>query len=169
MLSSLPTSMALSLSVAMALNAGVILASSHTPQIIQRSETYLISVACSNHSLNVRVLMAGIRNLGMCPCPRCEVPLKDADMVGTQSDRKQRLKLMRKNDIRRELKVSTARRAIYDDNRGVTSARVENQLKEQSLVPAYVSYLWFISDHRVEFFAYFRYRTLSATGFPSSA
>jgi hypothetical protein len=88
-----------------------------------------------------RVLMAGIRNLGGCPCPRCKVPLSEVNLVGEASDRRDRSRLARTDDHRRKLLVSTARRAILERNLAVNSAYVERLLKPESLVPTSVKRL----------------------------
>jgi hypothetical protein len=85
-----------------------------------------------------RVLMASIRNLGNCPCPRCCLPLSDVHLVGTTKDRRNRKKLLRTDDHRYRLTVSNARKAILERNYAVNSAVVERLLKPRSLVPTAV-------------------------------
>jgi hypothetical protein len=83
--------------------------------------------------------MASIRNLGACPCPRCKVPLSEVALVGKASDRHDRSRLVRVDDHRRKILVSTARRAILERNLAMNSAYVERLLKPESLVPTAVS------------------------------
>lgn len=85
-----------------------------------------------------RVIIAGIRNLGACPCPRCLVKLDSVHLLGTTHDRSVRISLARDEKARREL-VATARNLIYHDQYAVNSARVEALLAPQSLVPTKVS------------------------------
>lgn len=87
-------------------------------------------------------MLATIRNLGDCPCPRCLVPLSLADRFGTPEDMQFRVNQPRVDDPDRQKKVSKARKLIYgkitkkkDTNYGVGSAAVERHLKGQSLVP----------------------------------
>lgn len=89
-----------------------------------------------------RVILASIRNLGDCPCPRCLVPISLAHNFGTSEDIQQRIDTARVDDQSRQKKISKARKLIYgkfggkkNTNYGVNSAAVERLLKEQSLVP----------------------------------
>jgi hypothetical protein len=72
-----------------------------------------------------RILMACIRNLGGCPCPRCEILLSKVHLVGMKRDRHDRTKLLRVDDERQRFKVSQARKHIYDNNNAIKSAGVE--------------------------------------------
>jgi Plavaka transposase len=84
-----------------------------------------------------RVLIATVRNLGGCPCPRCLIPKDRIQNMGKPQDRTQRETLARSNDTRRTM-VSTARSLIYEKNYAVGSAPVEQILKSQSWVPTSV-------------------------------
>jgi hypothetical protein len=95
--------------------------------------------------MNGRILMACIRNLGNCPCPRCTLPLSDVHLVGTTRDRRNRKKLARTDDHRYKLTISNARKAILDRNYAVNSAVVERLLKPRSLVPTTVRHSFFAS------------------------
>ncbi|KAG6903599.1 hypothetical protein DXG01_016472, partial [Tephrocybe rancida] len=80
--------------------------------------------------------MASIRQLGGCPCPRCKIPKTALHLVGTQSDRADRIELRRYDDEDRRKKVSKARKSIFGkENFAVDSAAVERELKPESLVP----------------------------------
>jgi hypothetical protein len=85
-----------------------------------------------------RVLIATIRQLGGCPCPRCLIPKIRLHSLGMARDRQQRTTLLRSDEARDQL-VVTARSIIYDQNRGVDSIAVENLLKPCSWVPTCVS------------------------------
>jgi hypothetical protein len=65
--------------------------------------------------------------------------MQDVNMVGAVSDRQARQELRRADDARRREVVSMAREAIYKRNFAVDSAYVERQLKDESLVPSFVS------------------------------
>jgi hypothetical protein len=82
-----------------------------------------------------RILLASIRNLGCCPCPRCLTPLDDVHNVGTTIDTQRRVTWARVDDRQRQSLVSAARNLIYSKNEQVTSAPVERLLKPTSLVP----------------------------------
>ncbi|KAG2742745.1 hypothetical protein P692DRAFT_20879278 [Suillus brevipes Sb2] len=81
-----------------------------------------------------KVLIATVRNLGGCPCPRCLIPKGRIQNMGRPQDRKQRETLERSAQSRENM-VSTARKLIYEKNYAVGSAPVENILKAQSWVP----------------------------------
>ncbi|KAH7902978.1 hypothetical protein BJ138DRAFT_236039, partial [Hygrophoropsis aurantiaca] len=81
-----------------------------------------------------KILIATIRHLGGCPCPRCLIPMTCVRDLGRPSDRQQRMTLER-SDCSRQRLVSIARTLIYDQNYGVDSAAVENLLKGHSWVP----------------------------------
>jgi hypothetical protein len=82
-----------------------------------------------------RILLAGIRNLGLCPCPRCLVHLSKTHHIGTARDKAIRSSSLRVDDTKRRSLVSSARRIIYEEGYGVKSAAVEDLLKLASLVP----------------------------------
>lgn len=82
--------------------------------------------------------MASIRNLGDCPCPRCEINLSRVHNVGMPLDRTQRRTKARYDDASRRAKVDSARELIYEHGHLVNSAQVERILKSRSLVPTKV-------------------------------
>ena len=59
--------------------------------------------------------------------------------LGTSKDAKEQDTLACIDDNVRQNKIKTARAHIYESGLGVTSAAVENLLKDQSLVPTSVS------------------------------
>ncbi|KAG2740831.1 hypothetical protein P692DRAFT_20689050, partial [Suillus brevipes Sb2] len=81
-----------------------------------------------------KVLIATIRQLGGCPCPRCLIPMGRLHNLGMTRDRQQRVTLARSDASRSQL-VKTARGFIYEDNYGVDSTAVEDLLKRDSWVP----------------------------------
>jgi Plavaka transposase len=86
-----------------------------------------------------RIILAGIRDLGCCPCPRCLVQLTNAPNMGQVRDMKQRRLLARVDDEITRDKVNLARDFIYNRHYVVNSKAVEYILKAQSLVPTLVS------------------------------
>ncbi|KAJ3542068.1 hypothetical protein NMY22_g3642 [Coprinellus aureogranulatus] len=83
-----------------------------------------------------KVSLAGIKNLGACPCTRCAVQLKHTHRLGMVSDRRNRVRLVRVDDDQRRDDVEKARAWIHESHYGLTNDRVENLLNDRSLVPA---------------------------------
>jgi hypothetical protein len=114
------------------------------PRILTHSGDYpekwdLLSLrTASCLTVNCRILLASIRNLGLCPCPRCLVPLSRVHNMGMIMDMRQRKTLARVDDAQRRSNVANARRFIYDGQHLVDGVAVENLLKKESLVPTAV-------------------------------
>jgi hypothetical protein len=98
-------------------------------------QSLLLSLKPLDSSLPSRILLAGIRNLGRCPCPRCLVPLSQIHNIGTARDMLIRSNSLRIDDAKRKSVISSARRIIYDRCHSVKSTAVEELLKPLSLVP----------------------------------
>ncbi|KAG1767583.1 hypothetical protein EV702DRAFT_1203618 [Suillus placidus] len=81
-----------------------------------------------------KVLIATIRQLGGCPCPRCLIPMGRLHNLGLPHDMQQRATLARSDSSRSHL-VSTACNLIYEKNHGVDGTAVEALLKPNSWVP----------------------------------
>jgi len=108
-------------------------------------EKYFLPIAlrCSQNSYNYfRVLIASIRNLGSCPCPRCLIPLNRVPNMGKNRDMAQRISLARVDDLHRRGRVKSAREIIYVNNYKTDSKAVEDLLKKDSLVPTAVGALF---------------------------
>lgn len=102
-------------------------------------EKYVFSQSTGdNFSHTFRILMASIRNLGNCPCPRCEIQLSRVHNVGMPLDRIQRRTKARFDDDPRRYAVSRARALIYEKGHLVNSAQVERLLKPRCFVPTNV-------------------------------
>ncbi|KIJ19686.1 hypothetical protein PAXINDRAFT_69579, partial [Paxillus involutus ATCC 200175] len=82
-----------------------------------------------------KVLIASIRNLGVCPCPRCLIPKDRVHNMGSERDMLQRHILARSDTEERHRKVAAARRLIYEQQYIVDTPQVEALLKGESLVP----------------------------------
>ncbi|KIJ58126.1 hypothetical protein HYDPIDRAFT_34472 [Hydnomerulius pinastri MD-312] len=82
-----------------------------------------------------KVLIANIRNLGACPCPRCIIPKDRVHNLAMERDTLQRQILARKDTKERRDKITAARRLIYEQHYVVDAPQVEVLLKEESLVP----------------------------------
>ena len=83
-----------------------------------------------------RVLLATIRDQGLCPCPRCLVPNTKLDQLGLIADMKTRIKQYR---VYPTDSVNKARNAIYNFGDSVNSSTVQRLLKPTSTVPTSVS------------------------------
>lgn len=106
-------------------------------QIIQRSQFQLAAISNVILTRN-RILMASIRNLGDCPCPRCKIPLSTVHKIGTPQDKDDRRSKARIDDTTYRDNIDNARRLINDYGHLVNSADVERLLKPESLVPTSV-------------------------------
>ena len=91
-----------------------------------------------------RILIASIRNLGRCPCPRCLILLDRVAKMGMRQDMTQRRTLARVDDVKRRNHVERAREKIYEMGYVVDSTVVEDLLQEDSLVPTAVYAFSFI-------------------------
>ncbi|KAF9230896.1 hypothetical protein BU15DRAFT_68802 [Melanogaster broomeanus] len=87
-----------------------------------------------------KILVACIRNLGTCLCPRCLIPKDRVHALGTDSDSRDRQDLVRADSAGLRHKIINARRLIYDKNYAVDTAQVEALLKPESLVPVLASF-----------------------------
>ena len=87
--------------------------------------------------------MATIRNLGACPCPRCELPKAQIPQVGTIPDDARRTRLKRTNGTSLSRNIYNARDAIYRFGKSIKSKVVEDILSPLSYVPTSVSHLAF--------------------------
>lgn len=85
---------------------------------------------------NKRILLATIRDKGLCPCPRCLVLKSKLDRLGLCRDMSTRINKFREFMADR---VASARRAIYSLAKSIHSTAVENLLKEFSGIPTLVS------------------------------
>jgi hypothetical protein len=103
-----------------------------------RSTSFNIVFFSFGFSAVDRILLASIRNLGICPCPRCLIPLSRAHCFGMARDTAQRTAIVRVDNHTRQNKVYAARRLIYEKQYGVNSAAIQDLLKDESLVPTSV-------------------------------
>jgi len=86
-----------------------------------------------------KVLIATIRDMGRCPCPRCTIKKEDFGALGTTIDAKSRQTNQRHDDEHFRATVQEARNNIYQGGYALGSEPgVEILLREQSLVPTLV-------------------------------
>lgn len=81
--------------------------------------------------------MASVRNMGLCPCPRCLIKKTELSALGTPRDDTRRANI-RVNSQHFRTKVSLARDIIYRQGYRVNADVVNILLKEESLVPTTV-------------------------------
>lgn len=114
---------------------GSILASSPTLPIISKSASIRSSTEFRTDIYSIRVLIATIRDKGLCPCPRCLVRKSEFDKLSQKLDAHYHITQARTylGDI-----ITSARNFIYKLGYGIGSAAVERLLKEQSWVPTRV-------------------------------
>ncbi|KZS86652.1 hypothetical protein SISNIDRAFT_476451 [Sistotremastrum niveocremeum HHB9708] len=99
-----------------------------------------------------KVLIATIRDLGLCPCPRCTVKKADIGQLGTDADAKKRHEDTRRNDAQYRNRVKASRREVYDRGKAVNSAAVDAFLKEFSEVPTNNAFLQRLGPHGFDVF-----------------
>jgi hypothetical protein len=86
-----------------------------------------------------RILVASIRNVGRCPCPRCLIPLVCVQNMGMHRDMMQCMSLARVDNLEWRRRIKAAREIIYLKNYKTDSKAVEDILQQDSLVPTVVS------------------------------
>lgn len=111
---------------------------SFTPPTIQKSGCIFFRMITICSCLPNRVLIATIRDLGSCPCPRCSVTKEAISKLGTDADRESRRVHVHEDTAARRTAIEKARKLIYRDGYVVNSALVEALLKEHSWVPTEV-------------------------------
>ncbi|KAF9551238.1 hypothetical protein CPC08DRAFT_768761 [Agrocybe pediades] len=79
-----------------------------------------------------KVLLATIRDKGLCPCPRCMIKKTFLDRLGLRRDISIRI-----NEFRTYFMtlVKKARNLIYSEGKSITGSQVQELLKEKSAVP----------------------------------
>ena len=82
--------------------------------------------------------MTCLKYLSKCPCPRCLILKSRIPRMGSKSDTRDRLKLVRVDSESRRQKVELARKLLFEKGINVTSVRIKNLLDEQSLTPTRV-------------------------------
>ena len=85
-----------------------------------------------------RILLAGIRNLGTCPCPRCLIHKDKIGDLGTWHDQRRRETQLRHDTHEQRVDITRARSFIYEDGMPVNGKAVDGLLKARSLVPTIV-------------------------------
>ena len=94
--------------------------------------------------INPRIIIAGIRNLGGCPCPQCLILLDRVHNIGWPQNIKECSSLAHVDNVTCHTHVESACSAIYKKNYTVNSNAVENLLWKQSLVPMTICISFYI-------------------------
>nr|GAT54655.1 predicted protein [Mycena chlorophos] len=102
-----------------------------------------------------KVLLAAIRGLGRCPCPRCTIPAVQFHELGTVNDNNRRVKLARAPTTKYQNMVARARRFIYRAKKVIKSKAVEGLMQPESWVPTQSAFL------KIEPFTWDMYRMLA--------
>ena len=133
-----PTNMALLSNVLMVSYVASIHAYSLIRLIIPRSKLSLSTLMTPVPALTCpcRMLLAALRDKGLCLCPRCLVPKDELDKLGQVRDSQRRISRARTSDLDW---ITRARNIIYRLGFPVRSAGIERMLKPTSLVPTLVS------------------------------
>jgi hypothetical protein len=84
------------------------------------------------------MLMACLKYLACCPCPRCLILKSRIPLIGTKTDTKRRIQLARVDSEDRRHKIELVRRMMFEGGVNITSKRIEDLLGPASLVPTRV-------------------------------
>ncbi|KAF5356693.1 hypothetical protein D9758_013746 [Tetrapyrgos nigripes] len=82
-----------------------------------------------------KMLLACLKTLGRCPCPRCEIEKKDISQMGTFRDMNRRHSKARTDSHPLRWNVQEARRRIFEKGKAVGSRSVQVLLEPLSQVP----------------------------------
>lgn len=83
------------------------------------------------------MLLASIRYLAACPCPRCLIKKSQIGALGTHVDEQRRAHI-RVDDERRRDRIDLTRGWIYEKGKSVNSKNIDDILQAESLVPTRV-------------------------------
>ncbi|KZV99192.1 hypothetical protein EXIGLDRAFT_712500 [Exidia glandulosa HHB12029] len=92
-----------------------------------------------------KVMLATIRDMGGCPCPRCLVKKADLDLLGTAADMKTRTENKRCDGPERQRWVGAARTLLYKVGLALGNDKIEALLKPHSWVPTQNAFSWLTS------------------------
>jgi hypothetical protein len=107
-----------------------------TAPITRKSQFFFTGRLPANQLL--RVLLATIKNLGGCPCPRCFIEKAQIPEMGTKADMRRRQKIRQDTSGWRN-KIERVRSWIFEKGYLIAGAAVNRVLKPQSWVPTRVS------------------------------
>ncbi|KAK0447141.1 hypothetical protein EV421DRAFT_1706835 [Armillaria borealis] len=98
-----------------------------------------------------KVLMACLKTMGTCLCPRCLVRKSEVEWMGTINNMKRRVTKARVDSHSRRWQVEEARKTIFLKGKAVNSAHVESFLKDESLTPTRSAFSEFFQDTDLDF------------------
>lgn len=104
----------------------------------------LCDTSTSSLCLCNRVLLAAVRDKGLCPCPRCLVQKSQLDLMGLVRDMRTRISRVR---VFLWDKVKRAREYIYQSGLPINGTAVNDLLKETSSIPTFVRSLCSYHDY----------------------
>ena len=93
---------------------------------------------------NYRALIAALKPLANCLCPRCLTQKNEVNEAGTTEDHDRRETLQRKDNNIVHSKIRRARKLVFG-GRSLNSERVKELLDPQSLTPVRVSRICFMT------------------------
>ncbi|KAJ3512102.1 hypothetical protein NLJ89_g3716 [Agrocybe chaxingu] len=102
-----------------------------------------------------KVLMACLKYLSRCPCPRCLILKSKIPRLGSKSDNRDRKKLLRVDDTLRRNAIETARKLMFVQGINVTSVKIERILGPKSLVPTRNAFSERLFEHGFNFYQMF--------------
>ncbi|KAG8898963.1 hypothetical protein FRC00_002093 [Tulasnella sp. 408] len=100
-----------------------------------------------------KVIIATLRNLGICLCPRCLIVRHQIRKLGLKADMKLRKVLRRTDTAGRRSSIVKARSFIYERGRGVGTTSVEAILRKESLVPTINAFSSSLGQFNFDFFS----------------
>ncbi|KIO16448.1 hypothetical protein M407DRAFT_40576, partial [Tulasnella calospora MUT 4182] len=99
-----------------------------------------------------KVIIATIRNLGICLCPRCLIVWHQIRKLGLKADTKLRIMKRRTDAGGLRSLVVKARSFIYERRQGVASTSVDAILRAESLVPTISAFSSALGEFGFDFF-----------------
>jgi hypothetical protein len=89
--------------------------------------------------------MTCLKYLSKCPCPRCLLLKSKIPRIGSKSDARDRLKLVRVDSESRRYAVESARRLLFVKGVNITSSRIKDILDGESLTPTRVCFIFLLT------------------------
>ncbi|KAJ3494201.1 hypothetical protein NLJ89_g10856 [Agrocybe chaxingu] len=102
-----------------------------------------------------KVLMACLKFLSQCPCPRCLILKSKIPRLGSKSDKRDRERLLRVDDATRRNSIERARKLMFVKGVSVTSVHIERILGAKSLIPTRNAFSERLFEHGFNFYQMF--------------
>ena len=110
-------------------------------QITLRSKQVLLRTSWELTPHSHRVLLACIKYLAKCPCPRCLIIKEDISDIGKRRDMINRTKCARVDDPTTQVRIAGARNAIFGGT-SFSSQYIEAATGDRSLTAVRVCLVW---------------------------